>query len=76
MLTSIQALIQPVPLPEDLARHTRRLAVGEEIDVGELLRWLVENGFHNTSAVELPGAFPVGLLLGRPQGLDVYWAKE
>ena len=27
------------------------------------------------SAVELPGAFPVGLLLGRPRGLDVYWAK-
>lgn len=27
------------------------------------------------SAVELPGAFPVGLLLARPQGLDVYWAK-
>jgi len=27
------------------------------------------------SAVALPGAFPVGLLLGRPQGLDVYWAK-
>lgn len=27
------------------------------------------------SAVELPGAFPVGLLLGRPQGLDVYWAR-
>jgi 6-phosphogluconolactonase len=23
----------------------------------------------------LPGAFPVGLLLARPQGLDVYWAK-
>lgn len=27
------------------------------------------------SALELPGAFPVGLLLARPQGLDVYWAK-
>lgn len=27
------------------------------------------------SAVELPGAFPVGLLLARPQGLDVYWGK-
>jgi 6-phosphogluconolactonase len=27
------------------------------------------------SAVELPAAFPVGLLLSRPQGLDVYWAK-
>jgi 6-phosphogluconolactonase len=27
------------------------------------------------SAIEMPGAFPVGLLLARPQGLDVYWAK-
>lgn len=27
------------------------------------------------SAVALPAAFPVGLLLARPQGLDVYWAK-
>ena len=55
VLTSIQALIQPAPPPDELARHTRRLAVGDEIDVGELVRWLVENGFHHTSAVELPG---------------------
>lgn len=27
------------------------------------------------SAQALPAAFPVGLLLGRPQGLDVYWGK-
>lgn len=27
------------------------------------------------TAQALPGAYPVGLLLGRPQGLDVYWAK-
>jgi len=27
------------------------------------------------TAQELPGAYPVGLLLGRPQGLDIYWAK-
>lgn len=27
------------------------------------------------SAVELPAAFPVGLLLQRREGLDVYWAK-
>jgi 6-phosphogluconolactonase len=26
-------------------------------------------------AQALPAAFPVGLLLARPQGLDVYWAK-
>jgi 6-phosphogluconolactonase len=28
-----------------------------------------------TTAQALPGAYPVGLMLGRPQGLDVYWAK-
>lgn len=28
-----------------------------------------------TTAQELPGAYPVGLMLDRPQGLDVYWAK-
>ncbi|WP_186420404.1 6-phosphogluconolactonase [Bosea sp. CS1GBMeth4] len=27
------------------------------------------------SAAELPGGFPVGLLLQRREGLDVYWAK-
>jgi transcription-repair coupling factor (superfamily II helicase) len=55
--TSIQALIQPVPPPELLDQKTRRIAVGDEIDADELLRWLVENGFNNTSAVELPGEF-------------------
>lgn len=28
-----------------------------------------------TTAQALPGAYPVGLMLGRAQGLDVYWAK-
>ena len=28
-----------------------------------------------TTAQALPGAYPVGLLLGRAQGLDVYWAR-
>lgn len=27
------------------------------------------------TAQALPAAYPVGLLLGRPQGLDVYWAR-
>lgn len=27
------------------------------------------------TAQELPGAYPVGLLLGRPLGLDIYWAQ-
>lgn len=55
LVTSIQGLIQPVPDRECLARRTRLFRTGDEVNVGELGKWLVENGFHNTSAVELPG---------------------
>ncbi len=57
IVTSIQALLQPVPSRELLEQHTVRLRVGEEIDPATLLRRLAEGGFHNTSAVELPGEF-------------------
>ena len=30
-------------------------STGQPIDVDEFLAWLVGGGFHNTSAVELPG---------------------
>ena len=33
--------------------------MGESIDVEALLKWLVEQRFHHTSAVELPGEFSV-----------------
>src|SRR5204862_7024542 len=42
---------------EAIASATRVLHKAERIDVQELLRWLVERGFHATSAVELPGEF-------------------
>ncbi len=57
LVTSIQALVQPVPDPEALARRTRRLVVGEEAELGALVGWLAASGFHRTSAVELPGEF-------------------
>jgi transcription-repair coupling factor (superfamily II helicase) len=57
IVTSIQSLLQPVPLPIRLARESRRLAVGDAVDGVELLEWLVKRGFHATSAVELPGEF-------------------
>ncbi len=57
IVTSIQAIQQPVPRRETVARQTRRLARGATLDVQPLLAWLVENGFHSTSAVELPGEF-------------------
>jgi transcription-repair coupling factor (superfamily II helicase) len=55
----IQSLLQPVPDRETLARQTRSLRLGTEIRVEELARWLIENGFQNMPAVELPGEFSI-----------------
>jgi transcription-repair coupling factor (superfamily II helicase) len=57
LVTSIPALLQPSPRKDSIAAATRILKKGQRIDVEELLRWLVERGFHATSAVELPGEF-------------------
>jgi transcription-repair coupling factor (superfamily II helicase) len=57
IVTSIQALLQPVPPRELLEQQTLRLRVGGEFDPAALLKRLAEGGFHNTSAVELPGEF-------------------
>ena len=59
LVTSIQSLLQPVPSRELLAAQTRRIHVGQTIDVDELLRWFAANGFQNTPAVQLPGEFSV-----------------
>lgn len=55
VVTSIQGLIHTVPDQAWMANQTRTLRVGDEIEPRALAKWLVENGFHNTSAVELPG---------------------
>ena len=59
IVTSVQSLLQPVAGQVDLARDTRRIGTGDELDVSALAKWLVERGFHNTGAVELPGEFAV-----------------
>ncbi|MBX7166949.1 MAG: transcription-repair coupling factor [Pirellulales bacterium] len=55
IVTSMAALLQPVPPVDLLAERTRRLVVGESLDVEDLLRWLLERGFRNMPAVQLPG---------------------
>jgi transcription-repair coupling factor (superfamily II helicase) len=57
VVTSIEALLQPSPTASALASATRTLKKGQQLDIDELLRWLVNGGFHGTSAVELPGEF-------------------
>ncbi len=59
VVTSIQSLLQPVPEGDSLTRQTQSLRTGSELAVEELSEWLVLGGFHNTSAVELPGEFSV-----------------
>jgi len=57
IITCIQSVLQPVPELSCLLQQTRSLRVGDEIDMQSLVRWLAENEFHGTPAVELPGEF-------------------
>lgn len=57
VVTSIQSILQPVPPPQLLAAQTRRIRAGETMAPEALARWLVEQGFEHTGAVQLPGEF-------------------
>ena len=59
IVTSGPALMQPVPSREEIAASSRVLRVGKDVDVEELLRWLIERGFERVPAVELPGEVSV-----------------
>lgn len=59
IVTSVQALLQPVPDRQRLRSHSRTLGRGETVDPQELLRWLADNGFQGMSGVEMPGEFAV-----------------
>lgn len=57
IVTSIHSLLQPTPSRNSIASSSRLLRVGSTLDINDFLRWLVEQRFHATSAVELPGEF-------------------
>jgi transcription-repair coupling factor (superfamily II helicase) len=57
VLTTIQALIQPVPNREQLTQGKRVLTAGATVDLDELSAWLLDHGYGRTDAVELPGEF-------------------
>lgn len=59
VVSCIQALLQPTPAPDAIVEATRRIAVGDSLNVDELIAWLVEHGCHRTTAVELPGEVAV-----------------
>ncbi len=57
LLTTLQALLQPVPDRAQLAKQRRRLKVGSKADLEEVTAWLVQHAFQRMEAVELPGEF-------------------
>ena len=57
IVTSIQSLLQPSPEPAAVQQNTKRIHVGDNHDIDNLMKWLVSNRFHSTTAVELPGEF-------------------
>jgi transcription-repair coupling factor (superfamily II helicase) len=57
IVTSIQSLLPPLPTQEFLTQQTRTLRTGDVVDIDQLVKWLVEQGFESTGAVELPGEF-------------------
>lgn len=59
MVTTIQALLQPVPNVDARKVASRTLRVGTEIDVDDLTAWLVGRGFERVTAIELPGEFSI-----------------
>ena len=57
IVTSIPALLQPVPSRDDLVHGTRTFSVSQELDPAELAQWLVEQGMERVSGIALPGEF-------------------
>src|SRR5579875_2612877 len=57
VLTTLQALIQPVPDRAQLAATRRCLRITQSADLEELASWLIARGYRHTEAVELPGEF-------------------
>ncbi len=59
VVTTIHALLQPVPSPEARTVASRTLTVGRELDLDELTSWMVSHGFERVTAIELPGEFSI-----------------
>jgi transcription-repair coupling factor (superfamily II helicase) len=55
IVTCITALCQPVPPRADLLAQGRTLRVGQQLELQQLLQWLIDHGYRRVEAVEYPG---------------------
>jgi transcription-repair coupling factor (superfamily II helicase) len=59
VVAPFQALLQPVPTLDALARYSRTVRVGDQVAVEELTAWLAERSMTRAEVVEVPGEFSV-----------------
>jgi transcription-repair coupling factor (superfamily II helicase) len=57
VVASMQALLQPLPTPNALARSSRPIHVGQTIAVEHLIAWLIGQGMTRVEVVEVAGEF-------------------
>jgi transcription-repair coupling factor (superfamily II helicase) len=57
VVTSFQALLQPVPKQAILAQTSRTIRVGDTVVVEELISWLADRGMSRVEVVEVAGEF-------------------
>ena len=69
VLTTVNAVLQRVPRQEGVAGGSISAAVGAEVGMDDLVRWLENNGFLRTPTVREPGEYAV-----RGGILDLYAA--
>jgi len=53
----VQAICQPVPKPESLAKSSLHIEVDKTISPEVVVEWLVENSFERVEQIDLPGQF-------------------
>jgi len=59
IVTTIGALLQPVPARSEIRDGTRRISVGDELDEAAFQAWLIDRGFERVTGIEYPGEFAV-----------------
>jgi transcription-repair coupling factor (superfamily II helicase) len=71
LVSSVQALMQPVPSRSQLQQMMLTLKPGQQYEAEKLIVWLSEHGFNRLEQVEVPGDFAV-----RGGIIDVYLPGE
>lgn len=59
VITTAQALLQPVPSRSLRDAATRTWRIGEDLDLEDLSTWLIDRGFERVPALEMPGEFAI-----------------